>query len=109
MIGHANDYDGFSKWYDLVLGDWDQTSSACLLLAEDLLESQRHDILIDIACGTGINLAGISRIGEFTLGIDKSAAMLQQARCNLRTYDNVMFVQADWAQLAVKSDADAAV
>lgn len=55
----------------------------------DLLDLQPENTVVDLGCGTGINLpvlaAAVSDHGHI-VGVDLSAGMLEQARVTVRRY-----------------------
>ncbi|MCZ6789965.1 MAG: methyltransferase domain-containing protein [Chloroflexi bacterium] len=96
------------NWYDLIspLYDLGATGSGGPrreAVAE--LRLQRDDIVLDIACGTGLNFpyieAGIGPEG-LLIGLDFSVGMLAKARRKVerRGWANVRLIQADARTLA---------
>lgn len=70
--------------------------------AIDLLHLQPGDQVLDIGCGTGLNLPLLrERVGTggTVVGVDASAAMLDQAKKRCRTWENVTLLEADAGQL----------
>lgn len=71
-------YDCLSRWYDLVEG-WGERS--ILQKAQDVLDLQPPEKLLEIGCGTGENLISLAKRKEqeSLFGLDLSSGMLDQA------------------------------
>ena len=82
--------------------------------AVELLDLRRGDIVVDVACGTGINfqpiIESIGREGRL-FGIDLSPDMLDRARDRVIAggWDNVELVNAPVERAALPVPADAAL
>ena len=82
--------------------------------AVQLLALRRGDVVIDVACGTGLNFAqleaGIGPDGRL-IGIDLSAEMLEQARKRVAAegWANVTLVEARMENADFEDVADAAL
>lgn len=82
------------------------------LLAVQALALHAGDLVVDVACGTGLNFALIEqRIGPEgrLVGVDLTDAMLAQARARVETegWGNVRLVQGDAAAFIFPADVDA--
>ena len=82
-------YDGFADWYDANIGPFADAAGRELL---DLLGPGPGRCL-DLACGTGINLARLVDAGWAVTGVDLSADQLRVAR--QRAPAGAELVQAD--------------
>ena len=69
-----------------------------------LLEPQAGERILDVGCGTGQLTAEIARSGAGVTGIDRSAAMIEQARGNFPTVD---FRVEDVRELRYEGEFDA--
>jgi ubiquinone/menaquinone biosynthesis C-methylase UbiE len=82
--------------------------------AVELLELRRGEIVVDVACGTGLNFEPIiERVGPEgrLFGIDLSPDMLARARARAVAggWDNVELINAPVERAAVPDAADAAL
>jgi ubiquinone/menaquinone biosynthesis C-methylase UbiE len=83
-------------------------------LAVDRLFLGDGDVVIDVACGTGLNFGAlrtaVGRRGE-VIGIDASPEMLAiaQRRISERGWDNVELIEAPVEKARLDQDADAAL
>lgn len=74
------------------------------------LELKRGDTVVDLGCGTGLNLpylhAAVGESGRI-IGIDLTPAMLERARQRVRRagWSNVELVEADMAEYRFPADA----
>ena len=64
--------------------------------------------VLDLACGTGLVTRQIAPWAEAVVGLDRSEAMLRQARSETDAR-NVRFVQADFSSFKLEESFDAAV
>lgn len=86
-------YDGFADWYDANIGPFAEPAGRELL---GLIGSGQGRLL-DLACGTGINLRRLADAGWSVTAVDLSADQLQLAR--ERAPAGVELIQADAAAL----------
>lgn len=75
------DYDVFAEFYDAVMGDRARQTHQLMSWIDEHLERPVKSVL-ELGCGTGSVLAGLSRVPSQT-GLDRSAAMLAVARQKL--------------------------
>ena len=69
-----------------------------------LLAPQPGERILDAGCGTGHLTAGIAQAGAHVLGIDRSAAMIDQARAN---FPELRFETREIADLSEEAEFDA--
>jgi trans-aconitate 2-methyltransferase len=69
-----------------------------------LLAPQSGERILDAGCGTGHLTAGIAQAGAHVLGIDRSAAMIDQARAN---FPELRFETREIADLSYDAEFDA--
>lgn len=106
-------YDRLASTYDLVSGAYDLVGARRLRSrAIDLLELAPGDTVVDLGCGTGVNLATLARaVGDQgrVIGVDLSAGMLQRARRRIDRggFDHVELVHADVRDWSLPADTDA--
>ena len=82
-------YDGYADWYDANIGEFADAAGRELL---GLLGSGSGRLL-DLACGTGINLRRLADVGWSVTGVDVSADQLRLAR--QRAPEAAEIIQAD--------------
>ena len=70
----------------------------------ELLSPKKGERILDLGCGTGHLSQQISRSGAEVIGLDRSPAMIEQAR---KTYPNLEFVVADAADFEFPEPFDA--
>lgn len=98
MANGLRRYDRFARTYDLMSGE--PVYRAGRRLGIDALGLRPGQCVLDVGCGTGLNLPLLTeRVGAYGLvvGVDASAAMLEQARGRVARagWDNVRLIQAD--------------
>ena len=101
-------YEGVAAGYDALTagGGWYRKRSV------DALELRRGETVIEVGCGTGLNLPGLSAgVGPQgrVVGIDQSRDMLARAAVRMRTAESVTLVQAPAEEADVPLLADAAL
>ncbi|GAA4658702.1 class I SAM-dependent methyltransferase [Arthrobacter cryoconiti] len=94
-------YTRFAPFYNLLSGEYPIYHSGRVLGITALASGNGQQVL-DIGCGTGLNFALLQQsVGASgtIIGIDRSAAMLHQARRRVENHrwDNVILLQADMA------------
>lgn len=87
----ARAYDDWAASYD---SDRNRTRDLDQIVTRRLLEDFRCKSILEIGCGTGKNTGFFAQIGEHVRALDFSAAMIAQARNNIRAR-NVDFITAD--------------
>lgn len=92
-------YTRFAPFYNLLSGEYPIYHSGRVLGITALASGKGQQVL-DIGCGTGFNFALLQQsVGArgTIIGIDRSAAMLHQARRRVENHrwDNVILLQAD--------------
>jgi ubiquinone/menaquinone biosynthesis C-methylase UbiE len=65
--------------------------------------------VLDVACGTGRHSVLLARRGAFVVGVDKTAAYLDEARKNARGLSNCLFARGDMRRLPFDGEFDAAI
>jgi len=96
------------KFYGIQSKFYDATRWMFLLnrkKALSLLTFNKKDKILDLACGTGLNIKYLlKKVNPFNiLGIDYSNSMLEKARKN---YPNVKFIQGDVSKYKFKNKFD---
>lgn len=91
-------YGRGARWYDALSGEF--VYRAGRIAGIHLLDLRDGDTVLDLGCGTGLNLPElVRRVGPtgHVVGLDRSADMLTVAkrRAARHGWSNVMFVQAD--------------
>lgn len=106
-------YGRGARFYDMLSGErWVYRSGR--VRAIELLRLSAGDRVLDVGCGTGLNLPlildAVGSAGE-VLGVDASESMLRQAerRISEHGWQNVTLRQVDAAKLDGKGGFDAAV
>jgi SAM-dependent methyltransferase len=98
-------YQRFAQFYDRVMGD------AAAPAIERCFERSRHcydlrfSSAADIGCGTGTFLRHLAQFCDVLYGVDRSAAMLAQARTKLAG-GNVYLLQQDLRRLRLPRPVD---
>jgi trans-aconitate 2-methyltransferase len=69
-----------------------------------LLAPRAGERILDVGCGTGQLTAEIAQAGAQVVGVDSSAAMIDQARAN---FPDMRFEQADVRSLSFREEFDA--
>ncbi len=108
-------YTAVAPWYDIVSLEW-PVYRAPRLAAVRALGLRSGDIVLDVGCGTGLNLAPLhDRIGAHgrVVGVDSSASMLAVARRKAARAgwerDRFMHADAGRSPLAPVPEFDAAI
>jgi SAM-dependent methyltransferase len=70
----------------------------------EMLQPRAGERILDVGCGTGQLTAGLAQAGAQVVGVDSSAAMIEQAR---RNYPDIPFEQADARALPFRGEFDA--
>ncbi len=104
-------YSAGARWYDVLSGER-LVYGAGRRAGIRLLDPQPGDVVIDLGCGTGLNLPALrAAVGSSGLivGIDRSADMLAMARRRIESHgwgDQVALIQADAATIDPATIAD---
>lgn len=117
---HILDADEVQNLYDRLAGNYDLATSLYDLVgarrlrarAVDLLDLAPGDTVVDLGCGTGVNLSLLARaVGDqgHVIGVDLSAGMLQRARRRIQQagFSQVELIQADLREVALPAGTDA--
>lgn len=112
--GHPEPYAATADTYDRLVGwaidRWGETPRPHMAAFLRVLWSERAtpvgDVM-EICCGTGLMLEQLVRLGHRVTGLDRSAAMLEQARKRLG--DQVPLVHAELPRIPVPDRFDAVV
>ena len=102
-------YEALAAVYDAAgwgtFAEW-MTDRVLALAAEHGLSEIRH--AVDVACGTGIAVARFAGEGYRVTGVDRSPAMLTQARRRVAAAGlrGVTFIEADMRAFVVERSAD---
>ncbi len=107
----SDSYDVFAEVYDA----WQRVHGPAYsdLIAPDVDARLYRRIgdpnrLIDLACGTGTHAIRLARTGVHVIGVDRSEAMVRQARAKAREAGVPLdFVRADMRTFDVERPADA--
>lgn len=93
-----------SSYFKQVAGRWDSLRSE--YFGEEVRQAaitraylRPEMIVVDVGAGTGFMAAGLAPLTRQVIAIDASPEMLEVARQNLRSFDNVAFHQADGLSL----------
>jgi len=83
------------------------TNEESLRLVAGIVELASEDIVLDVACGTGIVACAFAGIARHVTGIDITPAMLEQARLLSQTagLTNVLWLQGDIETLPFPGDS----
>lgn len=104
-------YSAGARWYDVLSGER-LVYGAGRHAGIRLLDPQPGDVVIDLGCGTGLNLPALrAAVGSSGLivGIDRSADMLAMARRRIERHgwgDQVALIQADAVTIDPATIAD---
>lgn len=77
------DYDNIARFYDLVAG-WSLMSTRRAMAR--LAAQSRAKRVLDVGCGTGLQVLEYFKNGLEAVGVDNSHAMLERARLRLRAF-----------------------
>ncbi len=97
-------YDRLAGKYHLLFADPQNTGNQ---LIKQLTETLHLDLaklsILDCACGTGIELAHLAKLGRRAAGSDISNGMLIQAKNYLDSMGiSLPLIQCDWKELSIK-------
>jgi len=65
----------------------------------------RHDLVLDVGCGTGLFFSHIAAEAQTVVGVDISRLLLLQAKERARDFRNVDLIQADADHLPFKDES----
>jgi ubiquinone/menaquinone biosynthesis C-methylase UbiE len=102
----SEDNAGLVEWYDILAGAYDelyaQEQVVKYAAALESIGDRRFDVIVDVACGTGLFLDRLTILCELVVGVDLSRGMLEKARRSAG--GNVSLVRADCARLPLKDE-----
>lgn len=89
-----------SQYFEKVARQWDELrsgffSEAVRETAMRLANLRPGMVVADVGAGTGFITAGLASLVQRVYAIDGSPAMLQVARQNLSSFDNLVFLETD--------------
>lgn len=96
-----HDYDGVARFYDRVAG-WPLAPVRRELARQAAMGGAGR--VLDIGCGTGLQLLDLRKLGLRAVGADSSAAMLNIARRRLPGAERAGLIQASGADLPFADD-----
>ena len=97
-------YNGIAKWYSFLLRDPAGLGEYLVRQLSELLDLEPAGLcILDCACGTGIELALLAKLGGVVMGSDKSKAMLAEARSQFDSMGlSVPLIKCEWKELPAK-------
>ena len=101
-------YKSIAKYYDLL--GWGEFHDASYPRLRPLLESNKSQTYLDLACGTGSLAFTVARMGINVVGLDKSSEMLTMAQRRLRLFTvkpKPEFIRGDMTRFNLKRKFDA--
>ena len=93
-------YTTVAPWYDVVSAEWPVYRRG-RRAAFELLALRPGERVLDIGCGTGLDLPFVRAAGASFCGVDASPQMLMAARRRARGWSGATFLAADAASPAV--------
>ena len=90
-------FDKYSRYYDLLYRTKDYTGEAAYVLGLIQRHAPQAKTLLDLGCGTGTHAREFARVGYRTVGLDRSAEMLAQAKKKERE-DNLAACKIEFEQ-----------
>ena len=98
---------GLAEWYDKLSSGYDelyaQEQSVKYDAAMEAVGGRRFDVVVDVACGTGLFLDRLRTTCGLVVGVDVSREMLEKAKTRAAG-GNVVLVRADCAWLPLKDE-----
>ena len=103
----SEDTAGLADWYDKLSSGYDELyakeQSVKYNAALEAVGGCRFDVVVDVACGTGLFLDRLRTTCGLVVGVDVSREMLEKAKTHAAT-ENVSLVRADCAWLPLKDE-----
>jgi len=94
-------YDATAHIYDTRYAE-EQASK--IEAALECLHIDKHSVVLDAGCGTGILFGYIAKIAEEMVGLDISKKALLHSRNRMKNLKNISLVQADVDNMPLKGD-----
>jgi ubiquinone/menaquinone biosynthesis C-methylase UbiE len=85
-------YDQTAKVYDK---QYEEEQNAKIDAALESLTPTNNAIILDAGCGTGLLFKRVAVHAKLIIGIDTSLKLLKQAKNKIKTFNNIMLIQAD--------------
>ena len=102
-------YGGFSRFYDRLTGNVPYADIAELLDKLIRKHGSEHEVIVDLACGTGSLSLELAKFGYDVIGVDSSEGMLNAAMEKAEGIEEVSFLCQDMRELSLWGAADAVV
>lgn len=103
----SDDTAGLIEWYDKLSGGYDELyakeQSAKYHAALEIVRARKFDVVLDVACGTGLFLDRLGMISDLVVGVDASREMLEGAK-RRGASGSVSLVRADCAWLPLRDE-----
>lgn len=107
-----NVFGAYSRYYDLLYATKDYAKEAAYVLGIIKRHRPQARTLLDLGCGTGVHACAFARAGYQVIGVDRSEAMLEQARERAReeiapdSCGSVDFVAGDIREISLSRRFD---
>ncbi len=102
----SEDNAGLVEWYDKLARGYDelyaQEQAVKYAAALEFIGDRRFDVILDVACGTGLFLDKLRTLCRLVVGVDVSRGMLEKAKKSAG--GNVCLVRADCARLPLMNE-----
>lgn len=102
-------FGNYSRYYDLLYRDKDYSGEADYVKA--LIEKHRPGArtVLDLGCGTGRHASLLAERGYEVVGVDRSPAMLAEARARAVSGGRTEFVEGDLRTLRLQREFDVVI
>jgi SAM-dependent methyltransferase len=102
-------FGNYSRYYDLLYRDKDYRGEAAYI--HSLIEKQRPGArtLLDLGCGTGRHASLLAEHGYDVTGVDRSPAMLTEARARQVSGGRMEFVEGDVRSVRLNRQFDVVI